>query len=429
MAMLRASYLASPLRDGGGPVLLVTYNNALVTYLRHLVPGAVDNVTVETYGKFARGYLNSIGKMPRWGGITPPAQRRQLVAGAVTAVAATYRPSRFFKRDTAFFLDELEWISGMGITSLAEYKTAQRVGRRVGLVEAQRAAIWKILETYRAMRQSQGVLYDWYDIASAVRRGLAMDARTRIYQHVVIDEGQDLAPEAIRSLVEAVPSNGTVTFFGDYHQQIYGQGLSWRSCGLKINAVDRFEDNLRNTAEIARVAIAMSRMSHMIDDSEDLVVPVEPLAAGATPTLAYCANPAAEIAQVQRVAAEQSRGGTVAVLARTWEDARRACGRLKVRKLDPKMVEWDPTPGIYCGAYHSAKGLEFDVVIMPFCDTAHVPHSDVVEAFGRDEAARREGKLLYVAATRAKAELLVTYSGELSPLIPRDTTLWTRVSV
>ena len=283
MAMLRAEHLADPMTQNSGPVLVVTYNKTLVTYLKFLRGLDMGDITIKTYGKFACGYLDSVGLMPGWRCIATPNQRRRYVEDAVSNVAATYQPSRFFHRDTGFFLDELEWISGMGIRTLEDYKSAERVGRKTGLGDPHRGAIWKILAEYRKIRQEAGPKYDWYDIATTVRASLARDTRPRRYKHIVIDEGQDLSPEAVRSLVEACDPAGSVTFFGDYHQMIYGQGVSWRSCGLKIKKEERFADNYRNTTEIARLAIEMSKMPAMAGDPNDLVVPREPVAAGTLP--------------------------------------------------------------------------------------------------------------------------------------------------
>src|SRR6266478_1268661 len=63
LAILRAAYLADRATDHSGPTLLVTFNRALVTYLRHLASRELQNVIVEHYHKFVRGYLNSRGKM------------------------------------------------------------------------------------------------------------------------------------------------------------------------------------------------------------------------------------------------------------------------------------------------------------------------------------------------------------------------------
>lgn len=427
MAMLRAAHLSAATTPNSGPTLLVTYNNALVTYLRYLQPGGAHNIVVETYGRFARGYLHSLGQMPGWGGIAAPQERRSWVQSGVSRVASGYAPHAFFRRDIGFFLDELAWISDMGVTSLDEYKRIKRVGRATGLGDGYREIVWKIRDEYQTLRQAAGPQYDWYDIASAVRKNLQSDARPRRYRHIVIDEGQDFSPEAVRSLVAAADPNGSVTFFGDYHQQIYGQGLSWRACGFNVQSVERFADNYRNTAEIAKLAIALSQMPHMAGDIEDLVIPKQPTAAGALPTLVQCQHEGQELEIVRTQAKDYARTGTVAVLARTWADARRACRGLSVRKLHPDLRHWDATPGIYCGAYHSAKGLEFDAVIMPFCGETHIPLADVRAAFGDEEAAAREARLLYVGLTRARTDLLLTYSGTITSLLPPEDGLYQKV--
>lgn len=430
MAVLRASYLAHPQSKNAGRVLLVTYNNALTRYLRHLVPGQLGQVQVETYARFARGYLNSVGRMPPFGGVLEGHQLASLVADSVSDVSERYQPSRFFERDIGFFLDELAWISDMGLEEESEYLEIERAGRRVGLSARLRKPLWEIRQRYLELRKQLGVPYDWHDIATAVRNELDTDSRPRIYKHVVVDEGQDLSPEALRSLVGALQHGGTISFFGDYHQQIYGQGLSWRRCGIEVTAVDEFRDNLRNTAQIARVAIAMSEMPHMRSDSEDLIEPIEPKAAGPVPVLLRCRSEESEVREVQRVALDQAEAGTVAILARTWPEARSAVRGLRGARIlkDSSAAAWDPSPGIYYGTYHSAKGLEFSVVILPFANDRRLPNPQAVEAYGADDAASRDGKLLYVGVTRARAELLVTYTGNQSPLLPGNERLWNKVN-
>ena len=58
MAILRAAYLAKLHEE---KVLLVTFNKALVTYLRSISEGELGDVDVRNYHRFARGYLSSRG--------------------------------------------------------------------------------------------------------------------------------------------------------------------------------------------------------------------------------------------------------------------------------------------------------------------------------------------------------------------------------
>jgi superfamily I DNA/RNA helicase len=419
MAIHRAAHLADARTQNGGPTLLLTYNNSLVTYLRHLA-NQLHGVTIETYGKFARGYLAAQGRMG-YNQIAGPDQRRFFVEHAVKATAAAYQPTpnSFFDRAIDFFLDELEWIDGNGLATVEDYLAVSRVGRMAALQPGQRRAVWDIRKNYLVARTAGGYSYDWAALPAAVRASLVADTAERRYKHIVVDEAQDLSPESIRSLAAAIPADGSLTLFADYAQQIYGQRVSWRSCGLKVAKVEVFLDNYRNSPEIARLAIAMAQMPHF-RDSVDLVEPRAPQrAAGAKPTLVAYPSAAAEAAAVAANAATFGTLARVGVLARTRAEARLAvCGIAGVRMLHDNMQRWEIDAGVYAGTYHSAKGLEFDVVFLPFCGADRCPDRDAVAAFGYDEAASRESRLLYVGVTRARDELIITHTGGSTPLLP-----------
>jgi len=67
---------------------------------------------------------------------------------------------------------------------------------------------------------------------------------------------------------------------------------------------------------------------------------------------------------------------------------------------------------------HSAKGLEFRHVFVVRCDDGQIPAREPVD-MAADQAAvvavlRREKNLLYVAMTRARDRLYVTWTGQRS---------------
>ncbi|MFJ4723683.1 3'-5' exonuclease [Streptomyces luteogriseus] len=426
MAIVRALYLSNPQVSGSGKTLVVTFNNSLASYLSHLAKGASNQIDIRTYGRFARGYLASLGFMKNRDDITSPWRRRSLITLATREVSSRYQPDKFFSRDADWFQDELAWITGMGLRTKDEYLSAERLGRKTPLAPSWRGVVWEVLEEYRKRRAEAGHLYDWPDLGMAVRDHLAADIRPRMYRHIIIDEGQDLAPEEIRSLVDAVDPDGSITFFGDYAQQIYGQAMSWRACGLKVRHVEQFKDNYRNSTAIANVAIALSSMP-FFGKVDDLVPPVAPKSIGPQPTLVECGSKEEEIAVIQDAARRLGSVGTVAVVGRTWADVERACRGLGAKRIKEERHFWTDAPGIYCTTYHSAKGLEFDAVLMPFCGASRMPLPDVVTAFGDSDAAERESKLLYVAITRAKSDLLITYSGEPTSLLPSAPELFVKV--
>jgi superfamily I DNA/RNA helicase len=246
LAILRATYLSSKEAPHHGRTLLLTFNNTLISYLKHWAPKLHADLTVETYHKFARGYLNSRGKMG-FNCICEGNLYESLVGQAVAQAKAGDADHPIWKRPQRFFQEEIRWIAQQGIETLPAYEKAERTGRSIPLERKHRPLAYQVVETYRELRAKSGRKYDWDDIASFVLAELKEDTSPRRYRHVVIDEGQDLSPQMLRSLVAAVPGDGSVTFFGDVAQQIYGQRVSWRSAGLKITDVWRFEENYRNT--------------------------------------------------------------------------------------------------------------------------------------------------------------------------------------
>ncbi|NJM62500.1 MAG: UvrD-helicase domain-containing protein [Oscillatoriales cyanobacterium RU_3_3] len=143
-----------------------------------------------------------------------------------------------------------------GITRLEDYQNFQTVGGIGTRIEhSDRELMFEIYQTYCNLRQQSGMQYDWDNLATAVCRELDGDRSSRRYRHIIIDEGQDFSPQMIRSLAKAIPPNGSLTFFGDVAQQIYGHRISWRDAGLNIENIWEFKENYRNTKQIAKLGL------------------------------------------------------------------------------------------------------------------------------------------------------------------------------
>jgi superfamily I DNA/RNA helicase len=69
---------------------------------------------------------------------------------------------------------------------------------------------------------------------------------------------------------------------------------------------------------------------------------------------------------------------------------------------------------------HRAKGMEFSRVILSGADDKHVPAAATLRNVPDEERAEtllRERSLLYVASSRARDALVVTWSGKRSELL------------
>ena len=97
-------------------ILLITFNTTLVKYLEAIVGSELPpNIHVRNYHKFARGYLASRGKMPRWNGIVSgiedgDTKKLLLIRQALENLRSQNPANNTYKRDDTVFLEEISWI-------------------------------------------------------------------------------------------------------------------------------------------------------------------------------------------------------------------------------------------------------------------------------------------------------------------------------
>ncbi|NMA49767.1 MAG: AAA family ATPase [Tissierellia bacterium] len=437
LAIHRAANLADSVIDDGQRVLLVTFNKSLVTYLNSISDKMLTNVDVRNYHRFARGYLSNRG-MLGWNDIVPSMdynrenKKLTFIKQAIEQATAEVGANSTLSRAPEIFYEEICWIQKMGISSLDEYINVDRVGRAgTRITRENRKYFFAVYEKYLNIRAEYDYKYDWDDIASAVIEELEQDDEERYYKHIVIDEGQDLSPVMLRSLALAIPEDGSITFFGDVAQQIYGGRISWRSAGLNVKKGEiwEFDQNYRNSKEIAELAIAISSLP-FFDKNVDLITPKFPTAEGPKPVLVEFQDEDKELEWVVSNAINLSENQTVGILVRTRQDVKRVKRLLNrnsvyYQELHGDMNSWDSSLGISVGTYHSAKGLEFYNVLLPLCSEDRIPDPDKIIALdNRDEALSEEAKLIYVAVTRAKRRLVLTHTGNPTEVIPKDDSLY-----
>lgn len=78
---------------------------------------------------------------------------------------------------------------------------------------------------------------------------------------------------------------------------------------------------------------------------------------------------------------------------------------------------------VYLSTFHAVKGLEFENVFIPFLSDNIFPDKETLEnSTSVERALEDELKLLYVAVTRSKYGLFMSYHGTLSKLFPVSST-------
>lgn len=424
IALHRANHLANI--PNGGRVLLVTFNGALVEYMRGMSNSESKKLVVENYHKFARGYLNSRGKMPRRDGILGPGEKAYYIEQAVEALKKLYPHESTLQRSKEFFIDEITFIEKFGFVDLVSYYDAERIGRAAANIKREnRKWIFDVYKKYIELREEASHKYDWDDLAFYVHSELKKDDSERRYTHIIVDEGQDFSPMMIRSLVDAVADGGSFTFFGDVAQQIYGSRLSWRDSGIKTDKIWRFDINYRNPATITVFAKDITESNFWQRDG-DMVDANAKIAEGPKPILLKFSSESREMSWVVERAISTGRTSSTVIICRKRVDIARFMRLLKKKGCDATEIDKD-TPGyahvktVYLTTFHSAKGLEFDNVFIPFLTYDKLPDAETLtNAVSEEEANSNEIKLLYVAVTRSKFGLYMSYSGKLSPLFPKD---------
>lgn len=431
LAILRAYYLAENFCDKNEKVLLVTFNKALVSFLKGLDNKKENKVVIEHFHKVAMGYLNSRGLMKQWGAIVPTNSygtnvKLDMIEEALEVCKRKEGNNAVYNKHIEFYYDEISWIQKMGIQNSDVYEKMERVGRAGTKVNRiNRKNIYQVYTEYLVIRKDKGYMYDWDDIATYMKEELDKDKSNRRYRHIIVDEGQDFSPEMLRALVRLVSNNGSLSFFGDIAQQIYGSRLSWRNADISVSKVWKFEYNYRNSKEIRDLAVAITKMQYFEERGDkDLILPVAPKASGPKPAIIHVKSKE-EIKYVVDLAKREMKTSKVAILVRTRELVRKIQRFMHdindYQVLRGEMGYWNENINLSIGTYHAAKGLEFDTVIMPFCNTEVIPDESNLRAFDdRDDALAEEIKLIYVTVTRARRGLILTYSGTRSELIPEN---------
>ena len=329
----------------------------------------------------------------------------------------------------AFYDDEWEQVvQANGVTTEEQYRRVSRVGRGTRLNRAARGKVWKVFEEYRAQLAERALkeVDDGYRDAAAL---LEEKEQSFDYVSVIVDEAQDMGAQSYR-LIRNIVSEGADDLFivGDGHQRIYGRNKVVLSrCGVNIRGRSRkLRLNYRTTEETRRWATGLleGREIDDLDGGSDDNKAFKSLTHGPVPTLEHFA--AAEeqgefiVAHLSELAALGEPQRNVCIVARTARERDGIKNQLEasgvaVVVLESGAADTAENEGVRFATMHRVKGIEFDHVIIASVNDGVMPNPAALAGKGDDieraSAETEERALLYVAATRAKKELLVLSYG------------------
>ena len=220
------------------------------------------------------------------------------------------------------------------------------------------------------------------------------------YDHIIVDEAQDLPRELIEALLLISP---TVSCLMDQNQMLQSDGSTLADLEevLQVRRAFSLHDNFRNPREIFEFA----SLYGSIEDTKAV------RESGQKPKFFKCTNDSQMIKRLLKVLRQNYDLETIGILTshdKVQEIYEALEGNVKDTEVfvyqsqdkDRRQLDFDRN-GIYILSFGTMKGLEFDAVIIPYSGQIEYKPS-------------RNGRTnpFYVAVTRAHEKLYCFYNGE-----------------
>ncbi|MEW2030241.1 UvrD-helicase domain-containing protein [Streptomyces roseifaciens] len=261
------------------------------------------------------------------------------------------------------------------------------------------------------------------------------------YRHVVVDEAQDLSASHWRML-RAMVSKGPNDIFlvGDAHQRIYGSRVVLSHHGVEVRgrASRRLTLNYRTTRQILGSAnrLIAGESFDDLDTSTDTLDGYRSVLTGLVPQFWRAPDRLTEMRAVATLIKERHdvHGTAYSAMAVAVPDGSSAQEFANVLAREPFGIPVAPLgkegvrsdrDAVRIGTMYRFKGLEFQRVFLTSVGEGQVPRQSIEQYRNANPdryrlEEQRARSLVFVAATRARDELVVTWSGKASPILPAD---------
>jgi superfamily I DNA/RNA helicase len=310
-----------------------------------------------------------------------------------------------------------------------DYLTCSRAGQGRPLGKTQRRQVWQLARRVEAELASAG-RSTFLQLANEAAR-ILRDSGAPPYRHVIIDEAQDLHPAQWRLLRAAAPPGPDDMFIvGDVHQRIYDNHVSLAKVGVNVRGRSRrLTVNYRTTQEILALAVpALGKMAVTgLDDEADTLDGYWSPLHGRRPQVHAATSQETELAAlVERVRGwldDTIEPNAIGIAARAGWLAKQASVALEAAGIPTvSLAAKSARDAVRVGTMHGMKGLEFQAVAVYGVADGLVPWPAAVTPADVDTLAhaldlQRERCLLFVACTRARDHLYLSYSGSPSPFL------------
>jgi hypothetical protein len=426
-AFLAERSSAQPLGPGGEPpILLTTFTKSLAEALENQLAILVEDedvrsrVEILNVDRLAHRIVREARGLPH---IVDEADERRRWATAATNTGLAFSP---------VFLQH-EWeqvILAQDLYTEQAYLTCLRSGRGRPLAKAQRSQVWQVVQRVVAELRAAGESTH-LQIANEATHLLRESRRAR-YRHVIVDEGQDLHPAQWRLLRAAVaPGPDDLFIAADPYQRIYDNRVSLASLGISVRGRSRrLTVNYRTTVEILAWAVPLLGSAPVtgLDGEADSLLGYRSPMHGRRPTVKGAASREEELAALARQIRAWLDSGleahAIGIAARAGHVVKQARDALRAGGISTlALTTQSAKSAVRAGTMHGMKGLEFQAVAVIGVEQGTVPAGSAVtpsaeDPLAHDQDLQRERCVLFVACTRARDHLYVSYTGHPSPFLP-----------
>lgn len=362
--------------------------------------GIVSRITTASFRGIAEQmYQLEHGVRPR---IASDAILRERLRAATAATGLKGFSDRFLLSEWTNVIDT--W----SLSSLDAYSTVERMGRKSRLGPNQRTRLWPVFAAVREALAKERYT-TWANVFTELAKSIE-GRPSKPFDHVIIDEAQDLAPAELRFFAALAPSKPDGLFLsGDIGQRIFQHPYSWMSLGVDVRGRShtlkvcyRTSQQIRRAAD--RLLPTVLRDSDGVEDERRGIVSVFD---GPPPEVRSFASIAAEAETVRDVVATWLGEGIapheIGLFVRTPQLVVRARSAIDGLAGADEMTT---------AQMSLAKGLEFRAVVVMACDEGVLPLdervADAADEAELDDIYETERRLLYVACTRAREHLMLT---------------------
>lgn len=416
VALYRAKLLAERYPDAR--IAYTTYTNALVSaseeQLGALMPDDFGRVRVKTVDGLAYEQLSTVETLGTLLGSGDPLTLHLFEA------ASEHKAPQLKKFSARYLLSEIfDVIEVNGLESEEAYLASFRAGRKSPLSAALRKQVWKLYLDFTA-RVDGAKAMTWARLRTRTLAALEAGRLKPIYDHLIVDEAQDLSPISLRMLAGMVRTPGGLYLTADANQTLYESSFSWDALRAGWPEAEHhvLHRNYRNTAELVR-GLADVREALNLDDAGAALQ--EGMKSGPRPRVLVVSEEqeldvlAEEIRRMARDNREPQRNVAILVAGdqkQAMEEGVRLTRELKARKLKANYMS---SRGLKLDAdcikiigMHSSKGLEFPIVVLWNVIEGTLPR-DVSDLPSEEQTEEqlKDRRLLYVGCSRAMRQLTI----------------------